>query len=113
MSEPMQLDDAAQVTLDSSGNGTVKLGPRRLTQIWNVTNIAVAVSTNVLEATATTYLGAVAAPNSLGGTYSGSGDANSTDVTLRAGQFISCRWTGGDAGAVATLSVYGTYTLGR
>ena len=103
------LDVSLSVRLNASGNGTVKLGPTSANQTWNVTNAAVSVSTNTLEPTAVLYLNSKA--SKLAGTYTGSNDSTGLDETLRNG-FIICEWTGGDPGAIATLSLQGSIKVG-
>lgn len=103
------LDVVAQTTLNASGAGSVKLGPTSARQTWNVTNAAVAVSSDNSEPTATLYLNTQA--SKLAGTATGSNDSTALDVTLRNG-YILCVWTGGDAGAIATLSLQGSIHLG-
>lgn len=41
-------------------------------------------------------------------TYSGHRDATGSAYDLDAGGVVECRWTGGDAGALATLIIRGT-----
>lgn len=105
----LPLDVSATVTLDASGNGTVKLGPTSTRQTWHVTNAAVQVSSNTLEPTANLYQNGLA--SKLGGTYTGSNDSSDLDVTVRGG-FIMCVWTTGDAGAKATLFLQGSIHIG-
>lgn len=111
--QALPLDVSATVTLNASGAGTVRLGPRSLLQVWNVTNCAVKVSSNTLEPVATVYLGNAQPGNQLDATQSGSLDSTNLDVTLRSGNVITVAWTGGDAGAVATASLYGNIHTGR
>lgn len=99
----------ASVVLDASGNGTVSLQPNRL-ETWHVTSTGVRVSSNNLEPTATTYVGAVADGNVLSSTFSGSRDSSPEDQPLQPGQPLLCQWLGGDPGATATLTVLGTVT---
>lgn len=103
------LDVTAQVTLDATGFGRVRLGPTSTRQTWQVNLAAVKTSTNVLEPTANLYLNSKA--SSLGGTYTGSNDSTALDVVVRNG-FILCEWTGGDAGALATLNLHGAILIG-
>lgn len=109
--DPIQLDEFASTVLDGSGNGSVRIGPRNSRQRWDVTNIAVMSSSTNAIPTATAYLGAPVAGSSLGGTYDGSNDSAAVSVSLHPGQFISVAWTGGDPGASATVSLYGTLSI--
>lgn len=103
------LDVAASVTLNASGNGSVKLGPTSTRQTWHVLNAAVSVSSATLEPTATVYANTKA--SKLAGTNTGSNDSTNLDVWVRNG-FILCEWLGGDPGARATLFLSGTIEIG-
>lgn len=103
------LDVQARVTLNAAGAGTIKLGPTSTRQTWHVTNAAVSVSSATNEPTATLYMSSRA--SQLGGTNTGSNDSTDLDVTLRGG-YIICDWAGGDAGAIATLSLQGSVHIG-
>jgi hypothetical protein len=101
----MPLTLTTQVTLNSLGNGTARLTPGRYDVKWYLTQAVVAVSTAVKEAKAQLN----SFPFLLPGSNSGSsGDTTGLDLTLTASQEISCTWTGGDAGAVATLTIVGS-----
>jgi hypothetical protein len=102
-----QLDQSASVKLDAQGNGTVALYCPTL-ETWTVTRTAVSTTTNVLEATAVTYVGQVSPGSQLSGTYSGSLDSSDEQQQINPGQSLLCVWTGGDPGATATLSIFGT-----
>lgn len=99
----------ASVVLDASGNGTVQLQPNRL-ETWHVSSTAVRVTSNTLEPVATTYVTSVDDGHILSSTFSGSNDSSPEVQDLQPGQPIFCRWTGGDPGATATLTVLGTVT---
>lgn len=106
------LYDFASVVLDGSGNGTAKVGPLSARESWTPAVVSVKATTNTKEATCTTYAGAAAqAPYFLDSTYAGSsGDSTGRGAakTLRVGQYVWAVWTGGDPGAVATVTVIGT-----
>jgi hypothetical protein len=103
-----QLDDFASTILDANGNGTARIGPRSSRQQWQVNNVAVYTSSTVNVPTATAYTGTPSPGSSLGGTYDGNNDSTGVSVTLYPGQQLSVQWLGGDPGASATVSVYGT-----
>lgn len=109
MGPALQLDVAKSVVLNASGNGSVKLGPTSTRAVWHVLNAAVTVSSNTLEPTAIVYQNTRA--TKLAGTNTGSNDSTNLDAWIRNG-FILCEWTGGDAGATATLFLYGTIEIG-
>lgn len=104
----------AEVTLDGSGNGTVQAGPSGPGESWDVTSVAVIVSTNTAEAVCKVYAGhAATAPYFRDITVDGStGDAtDKCNGTLGKGQYIFAVWSGGDSGATATLNVSGTRSI--
>lgn len=104
------LNTSASVTLDSNGNGTVQLTvPIGVT--WNLTVAAVSTSTAVLNPTCSIYMGPTPTPDNLiDATYTGNQDATGkvAGFPLTKGQSIWAVWTGGDVGAVATLSLFGS-----
>ncbi len=104
----LPLDVAASVTLDATGAGTVRLQPSNVNQTWHVVQASVLVSSNTKEPTAKLYQNG---SSFLGGTYTGSNDSTSLDITVRNG-YIQCNWTGGDAGAKATLYLQGSIHIG-
>lgn len=103
------LDTSAKVTLNGSGNGTARIGPK-VGQHWTLGNIAVSVSSNTLEPTCKIYLRAIDPGNFVDGTFSGSQDSTDSANGLRLGpgQEVIAVWSGGDANATATVSIYGT-----
>lgn len=103
------------VTLDGSGNGSVQLGPQRVREHWQVDSVSVSVSTQVNEALASVNVGSPPANpgNFFGQSATGStGDTCSVGQDIVAGQLVMVSWIGGDPGAVATASIYGTYSIG-
>ena len=109
MTGPLVLDESLSVVLDANGHGIVRLGPSSTRATWHVTLAVVRVSSNTLEPTANLYQNSKA--TSLGGTYTGSNDQTSLDVLVRNG-YIICEWSGGDPGAVATLYLNGSISIG-
>jgi hypothetical protein len=104
---------SAAVTLDSSGNGTAKVGPISAREIWYPANVHVAANIgNVTnEAQCIVYMGETVNPNNFrDGTLSGS-SGDSTDALnadeIKIGQYIWAVWSNGDAGAQATMAVTG------
>lgn len=109
------LYQAASVTLNGSGAGTVKLGPISAREVWNPTSASVktnqAVGAVVNEASCKLYVGLSATDeNFRDGTFSGSSGDSSDLVSgrLTVGNYVWATWTGGDAGAIATLVVSGS-----
>lgn len=109
MATTKPLNASGRVTFGASGSGTVDISVPGL-ETWRVTKIALSTTTNVLEPIAFVYVDTAAPGNLLGGTYTGSNDSSNEDQTLMPGQHLVCTWSGGDVGAVATLSVFGTRT---
>lgn len=80
---------------------------------WQVDSVAVKVSTNVNEATAEVDIGAPGGLQTMGVTSTGStGDTCGVGQDIQTGQVITATWSGGDAGATAIMTVFGTYTIG-
>lgn len=109
------LNRAGSVNLDGSGNGAVTLSPN-VGQTWRLTVASVVTSTSVLIPKCSIFMGGAATQDFfVDGTYTG--NLNSTDAVsglpLTHGQKIIALWTGGDPGAVATLSIIGTVETGR
>lgn len=100
------LNEHGSVVLSAAGSGTVTLTPNRL-ETWVVTRMAVSVTSNTSEPVAQVYLYAAAPGNLLDGTYTGSLDSSDTNQQVMPGVPLICVWTGGDAGATATFSVFG------
>lgn len=108
------LDDSVSVTLDGSGNGTVKLGPISAREIWSPVSASVKTNQTTItnEARCAIYVGWTATQDNFRDqTFTGS-SGDSTDKVggkpVKSGNFIWAVWTGGDPGAVATLNVAGT-----
>lgn len=110
------LDSAfATVILDGSGNGIASLGPSRPRERWYPAIVAVSVSSNVNEPTCKIYMGPqISAATFVDGTYTGSNDStdsgNGSEVHV--GEQVFAQWTGGDAGATATVTVTGELQIG-
>ncbi len=124
-----ELIESASVTLDGSGNGTVRWSPgqvaagssggggisRKSGYIVHIVAVSVSVATKTLEASAATYVSygvqSFSANDFVGQTQLGStGDTCTITVSLRPGDWITTVWTGGDAGKIATMKISGTVT---
>lgn len=110
MPRTIPLIAGESVTLDANGSGTVSIGPSNAFQTWKPSNAACSVSTNTKEPVFVLYNGPSTDPSTrIGGSYTGSNDStNLSDITLYPGTMLTGQWTGGDAGATATLSLTGT-----
>jgi hypothetical protein len=125
------VGETRSVTLSSSGNGTARWSPgqpatgggvgaaRRSGYSVDVTSVVVSVAplsgntTPIQNATATAYIGygiqSTNAADSKGATFNGSlGGTLSFTGRLLPGDWITIVWTGGDVGAIATMTVNGT-----
>lgn len=109
MSRSLNLSTSKTVTLDANGNGTVQLGPESAGVVWTVSQVACFTTSSVNNPVFNLYLGDPNPVNFMGGTFSGSNDANTgLAVVLNQGQYFSGQWVGGDPGAVGTFTVLGT-----
>lgn len=110
------LNESAYVTLDATGAGTVRLGPRAHGQTWHPQIASVATSTATKSPTCKLYVGGPTLSSSVlvDGTYTG--EQNATDAVggweLRLGNYVWAIWSGGDAGAQATLTLAGSQDIG-
>lgn len=105
----------ATTTLTASGNGTAQIGPSRVREHWQVSAVAVSVATQVKEASCSVYIGTAVSPTTfVGNTATGSsGDTcGCGGIDIQPGMFIFAVWENGDAGEIATATVFGTYTIG-
>ena len=109
----LPLNAKAYVTLDGSGNGTASIGPLSLGEVWDGLTAAVRVATNVNEAICSVYSGAAADAGYFRGatTWGSTGDSTGQLSQVRVGGQVFAVWKGGDAGALATLTVTGTRTV--
>jgi hypothetical protein len=108
------LAETTSIVLDGSGNGTAHLGPRGMGTVWLPQVVSIKTSTAVKSPTCKVYAGASATDdNFVDGTYTGAQNAtdNIGGQRIYPGFQIWAVWTGGDAGATATLSVSGSKEL--
>jgi hypothetical protein len=105
----------ASVTLSGSGNGTAQIGPSRVREHWQVSAVAVSVATQTKEASCSVYIGTSVGPATfVGNTATGSsGDTcGCGGIDIQPGTLIFAVWENGDADETATITVFGTYTIG-
>jgi len=94
------------------GAGTVRIGPRSAREVWHPDNVHISCSTTVLESVCSIYAGADISAATfrdesvLGSTGEASGAVSADTIPIS--RFIFAVWTGGDATAIATLTVTGT-----
>jgi hypothetical protein len=112
---PLGADVFARVTLDGSGNGQASIGPTRVREHWQVESVSVSATSAVLESQAVLYVGSNAQASQFT-SQTATGSSGDTcplnNMDIQSGTRIIVKWLGGDAGAVATLVVKGTYTIG-
>ena len=110
----LPLNETGQVTLDGSGNGTLRVSPDSSHEHWLPTLVSVKCSTAAAEASCKIYAGPAATDDSyVDGTLSGS-TGDSTDrvsgyeIARTRTPYLWAVWAGGDPGAQATMVVNGT-----
>ena len=105
-----RINESANVVLNAQGYGVARLGPGRAGLVWRITQAAVSINsaaiTNVPQVRL--YLGEPSPGNELTSSYNGARNATELDVILNSGQYLTAEWSLGDAGAPATLSLYGS-----
>lgn len=109
------IAEAVTVTFDDAGNGEASIGPQVVREVWSLSYATVGASLDgaetSVEARCDLYLGHVATSvRRIAGTATGSsGDTCGLNgQRLLPGTVLTAHWTGGDPGAVGTLTVYGT-----
>jgi len=113
----VSLRDSAVIILDSNGAGTARLGPLTARETWYPSNVSIKTTFPgvqlgpTLESECDIFMGATASPeNFRDKSYQGSsGDATgalSADKMIK-GQYIWAKWSRGDAGMQATVTVTG------
>lgn len=109
------LNESDSVTLDASGNGTLRMVPYAGSLTWWPETVSVKASTNTAEAACRIYVGPAASDQwYVDGTLSGSTGDSTGRVAGRPvdthGNSLWAVWEGGDPGAAATMTVAGTET---
>lgn len=113
MAVSIPLSVSARVTLNGSGNGSVSLGPLVPGVSWQPVSVAVRVNptSNTVVSEFFLYNGIAVDSNFLGGSYTGDNNSAGLAITLWPGQILTGVWTGGNPGATATMTLYGTQTV--
>lgn len=112
MSRTVPLNTGVTVTLNASGVGTCTIGPIVPGTSWTPGTAAVQILNAVSVPLFYLYVGNASPQNLYAATYTG--NADSTDITgviLYPGSILTGVWTGGDANAQATLSIFGTQEI--
>ena len=107
----IQLLQSVTVKLDGSGNGTCDpLGPSSFGETWTLSGVSMEASTNVAEASGSVRLNGALIGTTTWASTGDTGVATSV-VQVMTGQVLTATWTGGDAGAIGTMTVLGTRTV--
>lgn len=107
---------SAVITLDGTGGGIAELGPTLPGEVWQPSSAAISMTGNAPAGVATCLLYAgngVSASTLVDSTYQVTGAASSmlSGQVLYPGQQVFAVWSGGNPGAIATLTVTGTRTV--
>jgi hypothetical protein len=106
------LNEAASVTLDASGNGKVTLGPdgSRGPATWNIDGVILQTNRPGVAPIprAQVFIDDAVPANSQGLTYDGSFAQGRVDLTIERGRVLICQWSGGQSGDRASMTVTGT-----
>lgn len=106
------LRESIPITLNGSGAGTAKAGPRSAREVWYPDSVHVSVATHVKEAACNIYVGDTPTQSNFrdSSVFASTGDSSATVAadTLKNGQWIWAVWSGGDANQQAVLTVTGT-----
>ena len=105
------IRDTRLVVLDGAGGGSVQFGPGRPNTRWVITGVSVMTSTNTLEARGDLYRGGELVSSTFTAS-SGDSDNELPPYPLWPGEVYRFVWTGGDAGASATLAFRGEEITG-
>jgi hypothetical protein len=113
----LALSVSAQGTLDSSGNGTLQVGPGVPGHVWFPTLVTISMTGAIpapgsgLIASLSLYAGNGPTPDNLVDFTYNVNAGSSTNIagqTLYSGQFVYVVWANGNASATVTLNVNGT-----
>jgi hypothetical protein len=107
------LNEPGSVTLNGSGNGTLRMRPYGGSETWLPGSVSFKASSNALEASCRIYIGPSPTDQYfVDGSLSGStGDSTGRVAGYKVdshGNYLWAVWAGGDAGATATMQVTGT-----
>lgn len=93
------------VTLDAAGTGSVQFTMRGDVLIGHTRVVVLKANgtSPILQSTAMIDTNG----DSFEGSYSGNNDASDTTHLMLSGEILTCSWTGGDVGAIATCTLRG------
>ena len=100
-------------TVSGAGVAKVTIGPTGVGTVWYVQQIGIATTTGAADAsTCAVYVGPMGGLTLIGSqSYAGGGDSVGGVWTLFPGMFIVGQWSGGHAGDLAALTLYGSQDL--
>lgn len=110
MPDTAPLLQALNLTLDGSGNGTVRFGPVPGFQQWDISLYAVtAGGPNTKQALVKVYRNLVNDANLIDGTYSGNFDTSSQNppISLVVGESLYFVFSGGNPSVAASVRIEG------
>jgi hypothetical protein len=103
-----------QSFVNVSGAATVQIGPSGLGTTWYPQQAILSTSSGVTDSsTCIAYLGPVGGvpANILFQSFTGGSDVQGIAIPMmQPGDFITCKWSGGHSGDVATLRIIGSLT---
>jgi hypothetical protein len=106
----IQLLKSVTVVLEGGSGTSPPLGPSSYGETWTLSGVSLQCSSNVAEAIGSVYLNGALIGTT---TWASTGDTGvaASLVQVMTGQTLTATWTGGDDGAVATMTVLGTRTI--
>lgn len=107
----LPLNDSVQIALNANGAAILRIGPANVYQVWQVEAVAINCTVSSPNPVVNVYNSNNPSTQYLGGTYNGAQNSAKIAATLHAGQQICATFTGGQAGAIATLAVQGTVNV--
>lgn len=99
----------AAMTLDTTGGGTLELGPPPAGEAWLIARLAVTTG-GALVPEVRVYRNSARTENFVDGTSAGDADVSeyATPLRLSGGDVLVLVWTGGTAGARGSVTAQGT-----
>lgn len=99
-----------QAEFDAAGIAQVTIGvPNGVSWRVGLTTVS---TTSTTRTTASVYLGSPSPSALVDSTYSGNRDASDTVHEVIGGELVTCQWTGGEVGKMATLRISGDQRQG-
>ena len=106
----LELFESYNVTLDAYGNGTIAyIGPVMTMERWQIQVVQTTCTSG--KQTKMLMTRGDRANAIIDGTYSGNQDTSPVSMTLITGQSLTFIYSGGDAGAIGTVTLQGSREL--